>query len=409
MQTAAGNIAGYRERRAPTSWPNGLEAVAAALLFAQAVFLAAAYVKGYWFIGPDGTPNATDFVGFWPAGRLVLDGQITSIYNEAAHKAAGVAAVGHDFHGTYPLFYPPHYMLLMAALPLLPYTLSYVAWVALTPVPYVFVISRIVGCRSGIVFALAFPALVANAIVGQNGCITAALFGGALAAMQRRPVLAGILIGLLTYKPHFGILIPLALAASRQGRSFISAAVTAAVLILVSSGILGTAAWSGFFEAIMSANRNTLSAGMHDLSKLQSLFGLVRVLGGDVRLAWLVQAGTMLSMAVFVCAAWAGPQPFAMKAAVLSAGAAISSPYAYMYDLVLLAVPLAYLLADGRDRGFLPGEMLGLAAICLLLAVYPLVQLPVGAVAMLLIVGMIARRFLTAPLAAPWDAQAAPI
>jgi len=389
-------IAAHSGLRTPAAWPSGLEAVAGMLLFAQAVFLASALLTGHWFVDLNGAPNANDFVGFWPAGKLVLDGQVASIYNEAAHKAAGVAALGHDFQGTYPLFYPPHYMLLMAALPLLPYTLSYVLWVLLTPVPYVLVIKTIIGCRSGIIFALAFPALVANAMVGQNGCITAALFGGALLAMERRPVLAGILIGLLTYKPHFGILIPLALIASRQWKVFASAAATTGALILISWAVLGSVAWNGFFDAIMRANSNTLSAGMHDWTKLQSLFGLTRVLGGSVAMAWIVQGAAMLTMAGFVFAAWSGRRPFAIKAAVLSVGAAISSPYAYMYDLVLLAVPLAYLLRDGRDRGFLQGEMPALAAICLLLAIYPLVQLPVGAVAMLLIAGMAARRFLAA-------------
>lgn len=392
------DIAAPSGLRLPTAWPSGLEAVAAAFLFAQGVFLAAALFNGHWFVDLNGAPNANDFVGFWPAGKFVLDGQIASIYNEAAHKAAGVAALGHDFQGTYPLFYPPHYMLLLAALPLLPYTLSYILWVVLTPIPYVFVITRIVGCRSGIIFALAFPALVANAMVGQNGCITAALFGGALLAIERRPVLAGILIGLLTYKPHFGILIPLALIASRQWRVFASAAATTAALILISWAILGSVAWNGFFDAIMSANKNTLSAGMHDLTKLQSLFGLTRVLGGSVTTAWIVQGGAMVAMAIFVIAAWSGRQPFAIKAAILSAGAAISAPYAYMYDLVLLAVPLAYLLRDGRDRGFLPGEMPALAVICLLLAIFPIVQWPVGAIAMVLIVGMITRRFFAADI-----------
>src|SRR5581483_1706855 len=181
----------------------------------------------------------------------------------------------------------------------------------------------------------------------------------------RRPVLAGILIGLLTYKPHFGILIPLALIASRQWKVFASAAATTGALILISWAVLGSVAWNGFFDAIMRANSNTLSAGMHDWTKLQSLFGLTRVLGGSVAMAWIVQGAAMLTMAGFVFAAWSGRRPFAIKAAVLSVGAAISSPYAYMYDLVLLAVPLAYLLRDGRDRGFLQGEMPALAAICL--------------------------------------------
>jgi hypothetical protein len=407
MQAAISDMAPGHGSRAP--WPGGLETAAAWFLFAQAVFLLAMLFTGQWFVDANGAPNATDFIGFWPAGRFVLDGQVASIYNEAAHKAAGVAAIGHDFQGTYPLFYPPHYMLLMALLALIPYTLSYVLWVALTPIPYVIVITRIIGCRSGIIFALAFPALAGNAIIGQNGCITAALFGGALLAMARRPILAGVLIGLLTYKPHFGILIPLALLASQQWRVFVSATITALVLILLSWSILGGGAWAGFFDAILSANKNTLSVGLHDFNKLQSLFGLTRALGGDVVTGWIVQGTAMVAIAAWVCVAWAGRRPFAIKAAILSAGAAIAAPYAYMYDLVLLAVPLAYVLRDGRERGFLPGEMPVLGLICLLLAAFPLAHFPLGAIAMLLTAGLIARRFLAPELAPPPRTQAAPI
>ena len=387
-------------RHSSTHWPAGLELAAFSLCVAYAVYLATSFVLGYWLLDAKGAPIATDFVGFWPAGKLVLEGH-GAVYDEAMHKAAGVAALGHDFDGAYPLYYPPFYFLLLAALPLLPYTASYAVWVALLPLPYVFVIARIVGHRAGILLALAFPPLLANAIIGQNGCLTAALFGGALLAMDRRPVLAGCLIGLLAYKPHFGILIPLALIAAGQWRVFFSAAAVVVALILASWLVLGTGAWEGFFNAIMSANRDTLGSGRSDWSKLQSIFALVRVSGGSLTLAWLFHGTAVAVMAAWVCAAWSGRGPFALKAAILSVGAVICAPYAYMYDLMLLAVPAAFLLRDGRDRGFLPGDMAGLAGVCLFLLIFPFVKAPVGVGASLLLAALIARRWFFAGERAP--------
>ena len=98
-------------------------------------------------------------------------------------------------------------------------------------------------------------------------------------------------------------------------------------------------------------------------------------------------------MAVWVCVAWAGRQPFAIKAAILSVGAIVCAPYSYMYDVMLLAVPVAFLLRDGRDRGFLPGEMPGLLGACLLLASFAAVKMPVGVGAEFLVAALIARRF----------------
>ena len=95
----------------------------------------------------------------------------------------------------------------------------------------------------------------------------------------------------------------------------------------------------------------------------------------------------MAITAVCVCLAWSGRQPFAIKAAILSVGAAICAPYIYVYDAVLLAVPVAYLLQDGRARGFLPGEMAALGIACLLIAIYPFVQLPIAVGAVLIVAG----------------------
>jgi hypothetical protein len=176
-----------------------------------------------------------------------------------------------------------------------------------------------------------------------------------------RPVLSGVLIGLLTYKPHFGILIPLALICSQQWRVFISAAVTALVLAALSLGVLGTASWESFLGAIVSANQNILTVGRHDFGKLQSVFGLVRAAGGSVELAWMLHGAATAAMAAWVCAAWSGRQPFAIKAAVLSAGAMIAAPYVFLYDMMLLAVPIAFLLRDAKERGFLPGELVASA------------------------------------------------
>ena len=60
--------------------------------------------------------------------------------------------------------------------------------------------------------ALAFPAVFVNLGHGHNGFLTAALIGFALLWLDRRPVVAGILFGLLAYKPQFGLMIPLVLS-----------------------------------------------------------------------------------------------------------------------------------------------------------------------------------------------------
>jgi arabinofuranan 3-O-arabinosyltransferase len=380
----------------PAPWPPGLQLAAFGLCIAQAAFIITAFAIGQWLLDENGQRIANDFVGQWAAGKLVLDGQGV-VYDWDLQKAATVAALGRDYEGGFPQFYPPHYFLFVPLMALAPYTLSHVLWVALTPIPYIYVVTRIIEDRLAILLALAFPAMLANAMIGQNGCITAALVGGALVALDRdRPILAGILIGLLTYKPHFGILFPLALICAQQWRAFASAAVVTVLLVVVSALILGTSAWFEFFDTLLSVNRSIFGMGTADYSKLQSIFGLVRASGGSLTLAWICHGTAAAIIVAWVCVAWLSRAPFAMKAAIFSVGAVICSPYAYMYDLMLLAVPAAYLLRDGRDRGFLPYEMAGLAVACLLLLSFPLFKASVGVAATWIIAGVIARRWFLA-------------
>ena len=74
-----------------------------------------------------------------------------------------------------------------------------------------------------LLLALAFPAVFVNIGHGHNGFLTAALIGAGLLMLDRRPILAGILFGLMAYKPQFGVLIPLVLAATGRWRAFLAA------------------------------------------------------------------------------------------------------------------------------------------------------------------------------------------
>ena len=61
---------------------------------------------------------------------------------------------------------------------------------------------------------------------GQTGFLTAALLTGGVLCLERREALAGILFGLLAYKPQFGLLIPLVLVAGGYWRAIAAAGAT---------------------------------------------------------------------------------------------------------------------------------------------------------------------------------------
>jgi arabinofuranan 3-O-arabinosyltransferase len=382
----------------PTSRPQGfplppaVELTCIALALAQAVYLAASFVQGSWLVDPAGQPIATDFVNVWAGGRQALDGHPAAAYDVDVQKAAEVAALGHNFAGEFPFIYPPTFLFVAALLALIPFVPAYAIWVFATFPAYVVAVRAIIGARVGILFACAFPGVLSNAMVGQNGFVSAALMGGFLVALPRRPLIAGTLLGLLSFKPHLGLIIPLALVAAGEWRAIAAAGVTVALLAGASALAFGLDSWAAFVEALPVASQSALAEGRGDFAKMQSVFTAVRWLGGSETLAWTLHGAALAAVAILVCALWRSRTSFEMKAAALATAALLATPYLYLYDLVVLAVPMAFLIRAGAERGQLRGEMAGLGVACLLIIVYPLVKAPVGLAAILVVGALILRR-----------------
>jgi len=378
---------------APLTRP--LELTCFALIVAQAVYLVASYWSGTWLVAPDGSGVASDFVNVWAAGKLVWQGSPAAAYDWPVHKAIEVAAVGHPFDGYFGWHYPPTFLFVAAMLALVPYAAAYSLWVFGTFPLYLAAIRAIVGERVGYILAAAFPAVLGNFVVGQNGFLSAALLGGSLLLIERRPTLAGVLIGLLAYKPHLGLLFPIVLIAGGHWRVFVAAGVTTALMILASLAAFGVETWAAFFANIGHTSQAFLSDGWADFGKLQTIFGLTRVLGGSEPLAWALQAIVALVAAAAVSLLWRSRAPHELKAAAFGCGVLLATPYLYLYDLVVLAVPLAFLFRLGRIQGFRQHEVAGIGLACLLVLIFPFVKAPVGFVAVLVIAAMVARRALT--------------
>jgi arabinofuranan 3-O-arabinosyltransferase len=362
-----------------------------ALVVAHAVYLGTSYVDGLW---PDGAGVPTDFVAVWSAGKLALGGHAASVYDWPIHKLVEQSAVGHPFEGYYGWHYPPTFLFVAIALALLPYTTAYLFWTIGTFPAYLAAMRAIIGDRAGYLLAAAFPAVLANAVVGQNGFLTAALVGGTVLLIDRRPIAAGVLLGLLTYKPHLGLLFPVALIAGQHWRVFASAAIVAMLMAAASWLAFGSECWHAFFGNISHTEQVFLSQGQADWSKLQTAFGLTRTLGGSETLAWTAQAAVALLAAGAIALVWRSTAAHEIKAAALGCGTALATPYLYAYDLVVLAVPLAFLFRIGRARGFLRHELPGIGLACLLVLIFPFVKAPVGFVAVVVVAGLIARRAL---------------
>jgi hypothetical protein len=366
------------------------------LALAYLVILGGSYLKGDFLADPQGRPIANDFVNVWAAGQLMRDGDPAAAYDWPAHKAAEVKAVGHDFDGYYGWHYPPTFLFAAAALATLPFLTAAVLWLVATLWAYAAALCGILGGRTGVLVALGFPAAIWNVTAGQNGFLTAALIGGTLGLLERRPALAGICLGLLTYKPQFGLLFPIALIADRQWRVIAVASLTAIGLGFLAWLAFGSAAWQAFAQWMPVTSRVVLGEGLADWGRLQSLFGVVRSHGGSEQLAWIVQALGSITVTAGVVWVWRSRFAFHLKAAALAAGTLLVTPYVYMYDLVILAVAVAFLLRYALAHGFTASDVAGLGGGAALILIYPAVPTQVGLAAVLIVAALIVHRAVSA-------------
>ena len=311
----------------------------------------------------DGLGIPTDFVNVWAAGRLVLDGLPAQAYDWDIQKQVEVAKLGQDFVGYFAWHYPPPFLFVASLLAQFPYTLAFIGWVVVSFLPFLAVMRAIVGRTFGYLLALAFPMAFINALVGQNGFLTAALIGGTLYLIPMRPVLAGICLGLLTYKPQYGLLFPLALIAAGHWRVFVSAAVTAVALAAASWLAFGTESWQAFFHWMPMFSQAFLTEGKAPWWKMQSIFSLVRYFGGTEPLGWIFQWVLTASVAVVLVADVAEPAALRAEGRDARGGTLLTTPYLFMYDMMVLAIPVAFLVRIGLKSGFHAYELPVLGAV----------------------------------------------
>ena len=354
-----------------------------------------------------GRPLGTDFSDIYAAGTDVLEGQATAPFDPARQFAREKAIFGPatQFYGWH---YPPFFLGLAAPLATMPYGLSLAVWQGVTLVLYLLAIrailfspasasaGRIENEKMWLLLALAFPAVFINLGQGHNGFLTAALIGSALCQLDRRPILAGILIGCLAYKPQFGLLIPLVLAVSGRWRTFAAAAVTVAVMAIAVTLAFGPEVWPAFLASTKFSRTVVLEQGGTGWFKIQSVFSWVRMWGGGIALAYALQAAVTVAIAAALVWLWRSPAAYPLKAAGLLIGSALATPYSLDYDLMLLAPAIAYLALDGMARGFGAWEKTMLAALWLVPLVARSVPqatfIPLAVPVMLLAFALLLRR-----------------
>lgn len=377
-------------------------AVAGGIGFAYLADLVLLAVHHQWLVDASGRPLATDFLSFWSAALLALHGHAVQAYDWPAMHAFQQSLMGRDPGGFLGWAYPPLFFAAVLPLALMPYGVAFVSWAGVTLAAYLAAIAGIARDRRAALFALAAPASLACLVVGQNGFLTAALMAGVLLNLEARPVLAGLMLGLLTYKPHFGLLFPLALLFGGYGRAFVSAAI-ASLAILAASWLMAAGSLIAFVHHLGGMSHDFLSQGHAGFYKLQSLYGFLRMWGAPDALAFAAQGLLLLATAAFVAWLWRSGKSYPLKCAGLCAASLLATPYLFLYDFPILALAIAFLW---RERVFDRTETALLVISQLAIVLTLVVNAPMGLAASGFVLLVIARRLAsasvrTAPLAQP--------
>ena len=348
-----------------------------------------------WIV-PLKTPTTTDFVSFYAAGRLADAGTPALAYDQAAHLAGEEAIAGQGIQYQY-FNYPPVYEALFAPIAHLPYLAAFVAFEVVTLLLFLAVARRILDDYSGtaLIALLAFPMVWWTIGLGQNAFLTAALFGAATLAVDRRPVLAGLCFGALCYKPHFALLMPLALGIGGHWRAFIAAAGSAAALVLFSVALLGWGPWQAFV-ATASASHAMYESGRILFGGFVSPFGAMRLMGASVGAAYAVQAAFAVIAATVVAIVWRRGLSLPVRGAVLASATLLAVPLSLLYDLMLGAVAACWLLR-GEHRQPMPAWektafVLIYAALLNSRSLSETLSVPINTIAALSLFGLATRR-----------------
>ena len=294
-----------------------------------------------------------DFIAFYAAGTLAREGRPEAAYDVATITEAEKRALP---QATYALMYayPPVFQMVLKPLAGLPYVWAYIVWAAVLFALHVAVWRVAFGNTPAFWAALGSSSVYLNVLHGQNGLLSAALLGIGLLSLGHRPLLAGLAIGALCYKPQLGVSVGLLLLAGGQWRAVGGATLSVLVLCAASAAVLGLDVWRVFIEHGSSA-RIVLEGDGGPLDKIASVYSLARKLGAPVAIAYGLHGIVALAVMALAIRAWRRAREGLPRIAMAAATIPLVSPYLFDYDLAVIVLPIGALLLDGFRNGWIPG------------------------------------------------------
>ncbi|MBR7959953.1 DUF2029 domain-containing protein [Burkholderia vietnamiensis] len=321
---------------------------AIAVLVLQIAFVAVWAIRYYGLDDRSAPMVGSDFAVFWAAARVALEHGATAIFSPQWMQP--IEAALRPVRDFSPWPYPPTFLLVVAPFGLMSFGSAIVLFGVLATACYAAVVARLTRSLAGHwrIAAAAFPGLIGATVQMQNAFLTVAAAGAALLLLRSRPVAAGACIAMLSVKPQYGVLFPLALICAGHWKTLISAGVFSAAIVAISVAAFGWQAWAAFLTFMPTFNRGVIDYGDALWRGMPSICGLARAAGLSVSMAYVIQAAIAVPAAAACMYVWTRAARFELRAATLAAATLLVQPYYMYYDLLWLVLPFVFLMIDFR-------------------------------------------------------------
>jgi hypothetical protein len=310
---------------------------------------------GPTLVNSAGFVTGHDFVAFYAASKAALGGDAALVYDRDFMMSVQIDVVGSSDIGYLAFMYPPTYLLLVTPLAVLSYLPALALWQAVPFVLVLLLLRRTTLPSMALVMAAGAPAVAQALFAGQNGLLFAVFMAGGLMVLDRRPLLAGLLLGLATAKPQLALLLVPALIAGREWKTLAAMAAAGAGIALLSAVLLGPDVWSGYAR-VPAAAHTYLALGQLPWPRMPTLYAAARLGGLSDAVATVVQVGGAALVVTGIAWLWLCGAPARLRIAGVLAGAPLATPFMYDYDLPFMLFAVALYLAHSLNRGTAPWE-----------------------------------------------------
>lgn len=329
-----------------------------------------------WNVNKGESPYGSDFLQDWTGANMIVSGQASGLFDPSTFDAWQHAPqrIGFTWNTDeyYPTVYPPPYYLLLSPLGLVEYRWAVVLWLGIL-LSALFAAATILeraqeksASQNSISWfwpaMMLFPPLLLSLTMGQKGTLWLLICVATWGLMQRqRPLSAGLVFGLLSVKPTLFFFLPLVMLAHRQWRFVLGAGLSFVGLWLAAAVVLPLHVWTEFLEVARSAGSYHQHAGyqLHWSCNLLSL-------AGGLEKTWLPAWTSYLLLGVL--ASYVLKLTFFAKHKLrrecfdlrdgnhlgrVVLATCLLSPHFYVYDLVVLLLPIRLMWTSHRTLAVL--------------------------------------------------------